>query len=343
MQAFGTIHLTYDIIAHTMSIQNVISDFSDLDPDLIMKTVEEHCSVFLDGSLTPYNSYINRVFGVKDDDETDYIVKFYRKERWSKEAIADEHRFLLDCKNDEIPVISPIADRKGNTIGSAAGYLCAVFPRLRARTFDIYGETDWIRIGSLIGRLHTSAQKNTAPARLTCTPEATTATYIDLFLTNNLVHPEIQNEFEDICAQSLELISPLFANLPFHRVHGDCHRGNILENRDKELTLIDFDDMMIGPAIQDLWLLLPGHLEDSRKEMNLILEGYEQFCTFNRETLILVEPLRFMRQIYFLSWQAMQRNDSGFLEKNPDWGTKAFWMTETEDLKTQLIHISKIL
>lgn len=326
-----------------MNTQSDIFDFSDLNPELIMKTVENHCSVFLDGSLTPYNSYINRVFGVKDEDEKDYIVKFYRKGRWSQQAIEDEHTFLLDCEKDEIPVIPALANSDGLTIGASEGYLFAVFPRLRARTFDVYGENDWIRIGSLIGRLHTCAQKKEAPARLTCTPEATTASYLDLFLSNNLVHPEVKNEFEDICKQTLEIISPLFSGIPFLRVHGDCHRGNILENRDGELTLIDFDDMMSGPAIQDLWLLLPGHLEDSRKEMNLILEGYEQFYPFHRETLNLVEPLRFMRQIYFLSWQAMQRNDSGFRERNSEWGTRAFWMTETEDLKTQLMHISKTL
>ena len=35
--------------------------------------------------------------------------------------------------------------------------------------------------------------------------------------------------------------------------------------------------MMIGPAVQDLWLLLPGRVNDSRRELALLLEGYEQF------------------------------------------------------------------
>ncbi|HAH61805.1 MAG TPA: hypothetical protein DCL73_06885, partial [Treponema sp.] len=55
-----------------------------------------------------------------------------------------------------------------------------------------------------------------------------------------------------------------------------------------------------------------------------------------RRQLRLIEPLRFMRNIYFLAWTAVQRNDEGFSARNPGWGTKAFWETEIEDLKTQL-------
>ena len=94
--------------------------------------------------------------------------------------------------------------------------------------------------------------------------------------------------------------------------------------------------MMIGPAIQDLWLLLPDYYSNSKKEINLLLEGYEEFMPFDRKQLNLVEPLRFMRHIYFLAWQAIQRNDVGFEERNPNWGTKIFWEKEIIDLETQL-------
>ncbi|HAH61806.1 MAG TPA: hypothetical protein DCL73_06890, partial [Treponema sp.] len=77
----------------------------------------------------------------------------------------------------------------------------------------------------------------------------------------------------------------------FRRIHGDCHRGNILEqftspspsSADTEdssiITLIDFDDMMTGPAVQDLWLLLPGYRRDSEHELELLLKGYEEFIS----------------------------------------------------------------
>jgi Ser/Thr protein kinase RdoA (MazF antagonist) len=100
-------------------------------------------------------------------------------------------------------------------------------------------------------------------------------------------------------------------------------------------VLIDFDDMMRGPPVQDIWLVLPGYAAESRRELALLLEGYERFAVFDRETLALIEPLRFMRMIYFLVWRARQRGDYWFRESFPEWGSEAFWMKETEDLRTQ--------
>jgi len=321
-----------------MKTPAAMSLFENLTPDIILDAVEKHCGVFLDGSITPYNSYVNRVFGLTDDEENSLIVKFYRSDRWSEETIKDEHIFLFDCAEDEIPVIPPLIGKNGSSIGMEEGFHFAVFPRCRARTFDITSDEGWIRTGAIIGRMHQTGKKKKAAHRLNCNPEETTERYIRSLIDKNLVHPECLNEFMTICKDALKIINPLFENIKVHRIHGDCHRGNILENS-TGIILIDFDDMMSGPAIQDMWLLLSGHLADSMKEMNLIIEGYEQFCEFDTRTLDLVEPLRFMRHIYFLAWCAAQHEDTGFSGRFPDWGTKAFWIKETEDLSSQLEHI----
>jgi Ser/Thr protein kinase RdoA (MazF antagonist) len=315
--------------------------FEDLTPELILGAVEKHCSVFLDGSITPYNSYINRVFGLKDEDENAYIVKFYRPGRWSQDCIRDEHAFLADCAEAEIPVVPPLRNASGDTLGSTGKIAFAVFPRIRARTFDIAGDADFLRAGSVIGRMHRAAGVRAAPHRLSCTPADTTARYIRFLVSERLVHPDLLESFNAICSEALGIITPLFDGIATHRIHGDCHRGNILESATREITLLDFDDMMTGPAVQDLWLLLSGHLPDSTGEMNLLIEGYEQFLEFDRRSLRLVEPLRFMRHIYFLNWCAVQHEDAGFAERYPDWGTKAFWITETEDLAYQLDYLRR--
>ena len=49
----------------------------------------------------------------------------------------------------------------------------------------------------------------------------------------------------------------LSAGVEVHRIHGDCHLGNLLL-RDDVFWVLDFDDMVVGPAVQDLWLALPG-------------------------------------------------------------------------------------
>lgn len=334
-------------------ITGMNTPFGSLTPDRILGAVEEHCGVFLDGSLTTYNSYINRVFGVKDDDEKRYIVKFYRPGRWTAEAISDEHAFLADCANAEIPVVPPLSGKNGATAGTlkvaaeegtdAAEIRYAVFPFRPGRTFDIATEDDWVRTGRAIGRMHRAGAARKAASRIRCTPEETTARYIQNLTGNALIHPDCLEDFVRVATDALDRIEPLFDSLSesaFQRIHGDCHRGNILESAEREITLIDFDDMMVGPAVQDLWLLLPGHLNESMREMNLILEGYEQFADFNRATLELIEPLRFMRHVYFLNWCAIQRDDAGFAARFPGWGSRAFWIQENEDLTTQLAYLA---
>ena len=127
------------------------------------------------------------------------------------------------------------------------------------------------------------------------------------------------------------------------RIHGDCHRGNILDRLEQGLIVLDFDDMMMGPAVQDLWLLLPGHLSECSAEMELLLEGYTRFMDFDTGTLRLIEPLRFMRIIYFLSWSALQAQDYNFEQTFSEWGSKAFWIKEIEDLNDQLTQIREHL
>jgi len=98
---------------------------------------------------------------------------------------------------------------------------------------------------------------------------------------------------------------------------------------------IDFDDMMLGPPVQDLWMLLPDHVGRSRREIDLLLEGYEQFREFDYSSLQLIEPLRFMRIIYYLTWCARQLDDHDFRANHPDWGSENFWHREISDISHQ--------
>ena len=179
------------------------------------------------------------------------------------------------------------------------------------------------------------AARREAPNRAVCTPGALTVSFVNELLSDGLVHSECIRDFQAVCNETLPVIAPLFEGLVYTRIHGDCHRGNIIDRPDRGLALIDFDDMMMGPSVQDLWLVLPGYAADCRREIELLLEGYTQFAPFDRATLSLIEPLRFMRMIYFLVWRARQRNDYWFRASFPEWGSEAFWIKETEDLRVQ--------
>ncbi len=123
--------------------------------------------------------------------------------------------------------------------------------------------------------------------------------------------------------------------MPVHRLHGDLHLGNLLL-RDGQLRVLDFDDMVMGPAVQDLWLALPGRDAFTLALREEFLAGYEQFRLFDRSTLALVEPLRGLRVVHYAAWLARRWHDPAFPAAWPHFGTADYWERETADLEEQL-------
>jgi Ser/Thr protein kinase RdoA (MazF antagonist) len=321
--------------------------FDFLSPELASQAIEEDFSLSLDGGLQVYPSYVNRVFGFRDDEGRGFVAKFYRPGRWSREAILEEQLFLADCAELDLPVVLPLPNAEGSTLaellvedeeGREVGFFYALFPKSGGRNFEPEGDEDWLRLGRLVGRLHAAGRKRSAPERLVLGPDLGAA-YVAELLEAGLVHPDCREDFEGLAREGLELIRPRFEDLSLQRVHGDLHRGNILDRPGSGLVLVDFDDMMTGPIAQDLWLLLPGRREECARELGLLEEGYSEFSVFDPRVYGLIEPLRLLRMLYFLAWRARQRKDYWFRREFPDWGGRAFWIGEVEDLREQLRHL----
>ena len=302
----------------------------------MLEAVEDALGVRLTGLATPLPSYINRVYEVQTMDDERLIAKFYRPGRWSLEALEDEHRFILDCAEDEIPVIAPLRDKNGKTLYERDGIHFTVFPKRWGRQLELNSPKDWLRVGRLMGRVHVTGSRSEAEARTDLHPAVSTAVHLNHLHDGGFVTPTHASAFYDVTSRIQDLIEDEFAEAEFIRIHGDCHCGNLLKRPGEGIMLIDFDDMMMGPPVQDLWLLLPDRLEECRTEMRLLLRGYEQFREFEHWTMRLVEPLRAMRIIYFLAWCSHQVNDYKFRSMYPDWGSDAFWKREVADLRHQL-------
>ena len=314
-----------------------LGSFDKLTPDIMIDEVEEALQCPMSGLAAPLPSYINRVYQFQTMAGEDVIAKFYRPGRWDYAAIADEHQFVLDCAAEEIPVIAPLSLANNETIGiTAEGNFFVLYPKRFGREFEINSDDEWRRLGRVIARLHLVGAERTAPHRLRLHPELSTAADIQTLLDGNFIPPECYQDFIHTTTAILQELKGLFDDIEYIRLHGDCHRANILERPDEGLMIIDFDDMLIGPPIQDLWLLLPGHAADCRHEIMLLLEGYRDMRDFDDWTSRLIEPLRIMRLIYFLSWCARQSNDLKFKSNFPDWGSLAFWRREINDLNSQL-------
>jgi len=314
---------------------NQNADFTHLTPDVMLDMVEASTGMRMTGLTIPLPSYINRVYEMQSRAGERIIAKFYRPGRWSREALEDEHRFLADCAEDEIPVVCPLALRDGQTLGSAGDTFFAVFPKKAGREFEINTDEDWIRVGRLIARIHLAGERRAPSDRITLHPQKSTRSDLDLIIGGGFVTPEHRAAFEDLTGRMVESITPLFEGAELIRIHGDCHRNNLLDRPGEGLMAIDFDDMMTGPPVQDLWMILPDHAGRSRREIDLLTGGYEQFREFDWPSLRLIEPLRFMRIIYFLAWRARQVRDYDFRVNNPDWGSDNFWQKELLDLNHQ--------
>ncbi len=315
--------------------------FHHLYPDDVILLAEKSFGRDFTNLFRPLNSYINRVFELEDSQGQGIIIKFYRPGRWSKEAIFEEHQFLLELQQHEIPVIAPLFLENGESLGKWQGCHFAFFPKCGGRSVDEFNEEQWHSLGRLVGRVHAVGATALASTRKVLSPTAVTVEHIRYLRENNLVHIELQKEFFTVVDQLVEKIGPLFSNLHFQRIHGDLHLSNIIYRPGESFYLIDFDDMVMGPQVQDIWMLLTNYGEESLDELDLFLEGYEAFHGFDRRTCRLIEPLRALRYIHYLAWCGYQVVEDGETLVIPDYGSYTFWYNELQDFHDQLDRIQK--
>jgi Ser/Thr protein kinase RdoA (MazF antagonist) len=311
------------------------ADFAHLTPDAVMDATEQALGERCSGLCRPLTSYINRVYELELESGKRVVSKFYRPGRWSLDALQDEQDFITECVEADIPVIPPIVGVDGETLHSHNDTAFTIFPKRGGRALDEPDPQQWLEIGRLLGRLHTVGACHATRDRIVMRPDASTEDHIQYLLDTHLNRPDLYDRFEAVVDAVLDDIEPLFDDVEMLRIHGDLHRNNMLWRPSEPLMLIDFDDMAEGPAVQDLWMLLPGRITDCAREVNLLLEGYETFRTLHRRELQLIEPLRFMRMIHFLAWCGRQQKDGGFSRVSPDWGDERFWQQELRDIEDQ--------
>lgn len=307
-----------------------------LTPDLILDSLESlnlRCS----GHLLAFNSYENRVYQVGIDDEAPLIAKFYRPERWSEEAILEEHRFTLELAQREIPVVPPLKIN-GQTLHQYHGFLFAVFPRRggRAPELDQKETREWI--GRFLGRIHAVGQIESFNSRPALTPITFGYESLEFLLNNQIIPLDISAQYQAIALEALACIDLCFNKAGAYkaiRLHGDCHPSNILWT-DHGPHFVDFDDARSGPAIQDLWMLLSGTRAEQQDQLADILAGYEDFCEFDHRELHLIEALRTLRLIHYSAWLARRWTDPAFPAAFPWFKSSTYWQDRIAELREQI-------
>jgi Ser/Thr protein kinase RdoA (MazF antagonist) len=315
--------------------------FHSLTPDRIINLVEKALDRRCTNLCRPLISYINRVYELEAEDGSGLVAKFYRPGRWSRDGLQDEHDFLLELSQREIPVIAPLTLRDGSSLGSYENIYFAVFPKTGGRSYDEYNDDQWLALGRLLGRSHNVGSMHLPKDRLTMAPGRSTRQQVDYILEGSFMPDDMLGSFKNLIDTLIKEISPLFDNVEMIRIHGDCHFSNLIYRPDESFYIIDFDDMVVGPPVQDFWMLLPGYQEESLAEIEIFLEGYEMFRDFDRSSLRLIEPLRAMRYIHYTAWCAYQFAEDGETRVDADFGSRNYWEIEMADLEDQLDRIMK--
>ena len=317
--------------------------FHSLTPDRVITLVEKALDIRCTNLCRPLISYINRVYELEAEDGSGLIAKFYRPGRWTQDGLQDEHDFLLELAGREIPVIAPLMFRDDVSLGRHENIYFAVFPKTGGRSYDEYNDDQWLELGRLQGRTHNVGAMHLPKDRLTMAPDRSTRQQVDYILAGSFIPDDMLGRFKDLTDTLINEISPLFHNREMIRIHGDCHFSNLIYRPDESFYIIDFDDMVVGPPVQDFWMLLPGYREDSLAEIEIFLEGYEMFRDFDYGSLRLIEPLRAMRYIHYTAWCAYQFAEDGETRVDEDFGTRQYWQIEMDDLEDQLKKIVKEL
>lgn len=308
--------------------------FLQLTPEKVLEAVERS-GLETRPVCYPLNSFENRVYEVELADRSRIVAKFYRPQRWSKAQILEEHRFLDQLSAAEVPVCQVRPMPGGRTIDSIDGIYFSLWDRRGGRAPDELSHDAVYRLGMFVGRMHNVGAEEEFTHRPRLDADRYVRRQMEFLRRERLIPSAFERRYLAAAESVAEIADRRLAGADYRRIHADLHLGNVLF-RDQELRVLDFDDACSGPAIQDLWLAVPGRDEESRRRRAAMIEGYERFRLFDRASLGWIELLRGLRLVRYCGWLARRRDDPAFRAGWPHFGTEDYWQNETADLEEQL-------
>jgi Ser/Thr protein kinase RdoA (MazF antagonist) len=318
--------------------QNQEDFFYRLTPDLVMEAVEQsglrpssHCRAL--------NSLENRVFDIGLEDGSHMVAKFYRPGRWSYGQILEEHEFLFDLRDAEIPVLYPVLFPDGKSINTISNIHYAIWPLTGGREPSEFSDEELEITGRLLARIHNVGASKKASQRPILTSGRLGIEPMNYLLENKFIPEPLCTRYYDAVMKTAEAYDTLSQTIPVHRIHGDCHIGNLLFGR-QGWYFLDFDDFCMGPAVQDIWMISSGRSQADKLRQNIFLDAYRTFRDFDDSWLKLIEPLRSLRYIHYSSWIAKRWKDPAFPLAFPHFGAEEYWVSELNDLEEQLTFFS---
>jgi Ser/Thr protein kinase RdoA (MazF antagonist) len=296
--------------------------------------------LWCDGRLFPLNSYENRVYQVGIEDSQPIIAKFYRPERWTDAQILEEHNFCFELVAQDLPVVPPLVmpgDNGQSSLGHFKGFRFALYTRRGGHAPELDNLDNLYTLGKFIGRIHQVGQVRPFTDRPRIDIQSFGRDSAD-FIVAHMIPADLREVYRGVTRDLLQAIGEALSTLSdddYIRVHGDCHPGNILW-RDDLPNFVDFDDARMAPAIQDIWMLLCGERHRQNAQLAEVLEGYTEFCDFDRRQLRWIEAFRALRLMYFAAWLARRWQDPAFPRVFTWFNTPRYWGDHILELREQL-------
>jgi Ser/Thr protein kinase RdoA (MazF antagonist) len=201
------------------------------------------------------------------------------------------------------------------------GFITALFPKKLGRMPQEFIGNELKQVGRLLARIHNVGARRRATHRPTLNAE--TYGYKALDRLEGVVYPELWNRYQDAAEAICEFLDDELDPRDEIRIHGDCHKGNLLQydlRGEKGFNFVDFDDCCNGPPVQDFFMLLSGasDLDDQAKsELEDLLTGYDELRAVP-DNLYLLEALRGLRILHYAGWIAARWDDPFFPSLFPD-------------------------
>ncbi len=316
--------------------------FYRLSPDRVLAAVEA-AGFAPTGHCSPLNALENRVYDVRvDGDDGAFrhlVAKFYRPGRWSRKAIEDEHRLLFALEDAEIPVCAPLRfGPAGASVGTTHEIHYALWPRTGGRAPDEFSDAEVDTLGRLLARIHAVAAHVDVSHRPRFDSGAVALRALAALEEGDFLPPSCAGRYRSAVHEVVDLYDRRSEGLEVQPIHGDCHPGNLLRG-DAGWFFLDFDDLVHGPPVQDVWMLLPGRDALAERQRRRLVEAYRSFREFDERSWALVEPLRAFRFVFYAGWIARRWEDPSFPDAFPHFGTESYWESETRDLEEQVDRI----
>ena len=310
--------------------------YANLDPNLILDAIES-VGVVCTGSLLALNSYENRVYQVGIEDSEPLIAKFYRPQRWSNETILEEHQFALELVEHEIPVVAPWARETKETLHHYQDFRFALFPRRGGWALELDRLEQLAWMGRFIGRLHAVSACRPFKHRPKLDVQTHGYNAYHFLIKHDFIPSYLKENYCNTVETALKKIEQRFqeaGRIDYIRLHGDMHPGNVLWNNIGP-HIVDLDDCVMGPAIQDIWMLLSGDDLEVSLQLEHILQGYREFHDFNSRELHLIEALRMLRMLQYSAWLASRWEDPAFPRSFPWFNTPHYWQEQLQNIHEQ--------